>query len=425
MKVFAQLTKVDEEQRLIFARAAQETPDRSGEILDYETSKPLFQKWSNEQAEASGGKSYGNLRAMHGSGVAGILAEPIIFDDAERALDVVVKVVDDADWKKVLAGAYTGLSIGGSYAKRWKDGDLTRYTAAPAEISLVDRPCIPTAKFFDVRKADGSLSKMEFANMTENAAEVQVKGEASDVERLGELLNKNALSVADAIERLEKSLADAEPAEELKKSLFDVAKLAEIVQAIKYMADKAAYEANQEPDDSGIADRLQSLAADAAILLQDLAAHEAAEIVGGEDEAQPDGEVLAMSVKLAGLAKAGARNSAADAKTIQELHDLANKLGAACAAGNVGKTDEAEELQKADALTKAIDDATAPLKKRIAELEAQPQTADIALLAVDKGADAVQVQKTEIAPVIGITGEISETATLIKAARAKNLQIIN
>ena len=42
-----------------------------GEICDYDTTKPLYEKWSAEIARSTSGKSLGNLRAMHGSVAAG------------------------------------------------------------------------------------------------------------------------------------------------------------------------------------------------------------------------------------------------------------------------------------------------------------------------------------------------------------------
>lgn len=173
MKVFARLTKVDEEQRLVYGRATAEEVDRSGEILDYESSKPLFQKWSDETHKASDGKSLGNVRAMHGKVAAGKLTD-IEFDDTGKSIDVCAKVVDDAEWDKVMEGVYTGFSIGGSYAKKWDDANLKkgdgkpvkRYTAEPNEVSLVDRPAVPSATFFEVRKADGSTAQAEFKALT-------------------------------------------------------------------------------------------------------------------------------------------------------------------------------------------------------------------------------------------------------------------
>ena len=183
LNLFAKLTKVDEAQRLIYGRAVDETPDRSGEVFDYATSKPHFQKWSDETRTASDGQSLGNLRAMHGKVAAGKLTG-IDFDDVGKAIDVVAKVVDDNEWKKVLEGVYTGFSIGGSYVKKWDDASIKkddgkamkRYTAGPSELSLVDRPCVPSSKFFDIQKADGVVEKGEFQHvLTDEAVEAKAR----------------------------------------------------------------------------------------------------------------------------------------------------------------------------------------------------------------------------------------------------------
>lgn len=160
--LFAQITKVDEKTRTVSGRMAQEVPDKSGEILDYAGSKPHFQRWVENTKKASGGKSLGNVRSMHGPLAAGKVTG-IEFIDAEKAMDIMVKVVDDGEWKKVQEGVYTGFSIGGSYVgKPVVEGDLKRYVASPDEVSLVDNPCIPTATFFDVHKADGSVIQKAF-----------------------------------------------------------------------------------------------------------------------------------------------------------------------------------------------------------------------------------------------------------------------
>lgn len=164
--VFARITKVDEATRTVTGRATQECVDRDNEVFDYATSKPNFMKWSAEVHAETGGKSLGNVRSMHGNTSAGILTD-INFDDHEKAIDVSAHIVDDQEWKKVLTGCYSGFSIGGKYTKKWPDimgGKMVnRYTAMPAEISIVDRPCVPTAKFFTVHKADGSRSQVPFA----------------------------------------------------------------------------------------------------------------------------------------------------------------------------------------------------------------------------------------------------------------------
>jgi hypothetical protein len=157
-RIFAQIQKVDAEKRLVIGRAVQEMVDKDNEVFDYAKSKPNFQKWSAEISKDTDGKSLGNVRAMHGKVAAGKLTE-IDFNDGAKAIDVCAKIVDDNEWKKVMEGVYTGFSIGGRYvgdkvAEKMAGKDVMRYVADPSEISLVDRPCIPTAKFFDVVKHD-------------------------------------------------------------------------------------------------------------------------------------------------------------------------------------------------------------------------------------------------------------------------------
>jgi hypothetical protein len=169
LNITARLTKVDKEQRLVYGLATAESVDRSGEILDYASSKPNFEKWVQESQDASEGQSFGNVRAMHGKVAAGKLVK-IEFDDDNRQIPVCAKIVDDNEWNKVLEGVYTGFSIGGAYAKKWDDPSMkksdgkpvVRYTAAPGELSLVDRPCLKDARFFDIQKADGAVEQAQF-----------------------------------------------------------------------------------------------------------------------------------------------------------------------------------------------------------------------------------------------------------------------
>lgn len=164
------IVRVDEARRTVVGRAVQEVIDNSGEIFDYESSKPYFQEWSANVSAVTRGASLGNVREMHGTTAAGKITS-IDFDDHERAIDVAIKVVDDGSWQKVLQGVFTGLSIGGRYIRRWADvvdGQMVqRYTASPTELSLVDSPCVPTARFFDIHKRDGSVRRVAFQHQSE------------------------------------------------------------------------------------------------------------------------------------------------------------------------------------------------------------------------------------------------------------------
>jgi hypothetical protein len=193
MKIFVPITKIDAAQRLVYGVVTAEAPDVSGEVCDYASTKPLYQKWSKSFANASGGKSFGNLRAMHGNVAAGKLVE-IAFNDAAKRIEICGKVVDDAEWQKVQEGVYTGFSQGGRYRKRWPDPDvpdLTRYTAEPLEVSLVDHPCLPEATFA-VIKADGSTELRKFkpvaapdaASVAQALAKIGARHSKADKERI-------------------------------------------------------------------------------------------------------------------------------------------------------------------------------------------------------------------------------------------------
>jgi hypothetical protein len=162
LDLFLPLAKVDLDRRIVHGIATAEAPDRGGEICDYASTKPYFETWSAEAHSASGGKSLGAVRAMHGRVAAGKLTD-IAFDDEGKRILVAAKIVDDDEWLKVTEGVYTGFSQGGRYVKRWPDPEtgLTRFTAEPTEISLVDLPCLPDATFEVVK--DGVVEKRAFA----------------------------------------------------------------------------------------------------------------------------------------------------------------------------------------------------------------------------------------------------------------------
>jgi hypothetical protein len=173
MTIFVPITKIDAAQRLVYGVVTAEKPDVSGEVCDYASTKPHYQKWSKNFANATDGKSLGNLRAMHGNVAAGKLIE-IAFNDDQKRIEICGKVVDDAEWAKVEQGVYTGFSQGGRYLKRWPDPEqpaLMRYTAEPMEVSLVDHPCLPEATFA-VIKADGSTELRKFKPAASVGAEL-------------------------------------------------------------------------------------------------------------------------------------------------------------------------------------------------------------------------------------------------------------
>jgi len=184
LTLFIPITKIDAAKRLVYGVVTAEAPDVTGEVCDYASTKPHYQKWSQKFADATDGKSFGNLRAMHSHVAAGKLVD-IAFNDEEKRIEICGKVIDDDEWQKVEEGVYTGFSQGGRYLKRWPDPEepkLIRYTAEPIEVSLVDYPCLPEATFA-VIKADGSTELRKFKT-GETIGKIGARHSKADKERI-------------------------------------------------------------------------------------------------------------------------------------------------------------------------------------------------------------------------------------------------
>lgn len=463
MKLFAQIQKVDEEKRLVYGRASDETPDKSGESMNYDGSKPHFMKWSADISADTDGKSLGNVRAMHGKVAAGKLTD-IAFDDSARTIDVCAKIVDNNEWNKVLEGVYTGFSIGGSYGDKTVekvDGhELTRYVAIPNEVSLVDRPCNPNAKFFQVQKVDGSIDEVEFKEAevvaddlskvddqqaTNDAVEdIEVSGSPEEIIAFGKLMNEQNLSMAQVIEMVKASKAETaaktdEPIakvatpKELRKGLYGCARFIELIESMKYLQESAEWEAYYEGDGSQLPNRLNACLSLCASVLKEMLDEELAELTEG-GEAGESAVPMAMAEKCGEIAKCdadplmtlikiGARNSGADAQHIKSIHDAAVSLGADCA--TVDKSDTSGDMAKVhqETLEKALATAIEPLNKMLAEanekiqkLEAQPAVQRVSLRAVSKAEDGGDMtkEKTEADLVKDDHGTVHPAASLIK-----------
>ena len=335
LDLFLPLAKVDLDRRLVTGVATAETPDRSGEIFDYSSSKPYFEKWSAEAAAASGGKSLGAVRAMHTPIAAGKLTD-IAFDDNAKRITVVAKIVDDDEWRKVQEGVYTGFSEGGRYVKRWADPDsgLTRYTADPHEISLVDLPCVPDATF-DVVK-DGMVEKRSFASRAE-------AGDPADPDDQDLDADKREFSAA-------QRKKDANQGVAMPDGSYPIRSAKDVANAVRDCC-RSGEEADVK---AHIIARAKAIGADGAL---------------------PDAWTE-LADKAVGVSNSPGTTQATDALA-KALTYAASKLDRATA--------ENARLRKAlDDLTPALTAMT----KRIAALEAQPLPAKAALRSIAKSADA-------------------------------------
>lgn len=143
-QLYAEIFKVDEDQRLVFGYASTEARDQQGEIVRIDAIRRALPDYMK----------YGAVREMHQPSAVGTASEA---DVDHKGLWFGAKVVDDRAWLKVKEKVYKGFSIGGRVTARDPD-DRTIITGIDlTEISLVDRPANPQANFELVKRFDGGL----------------------------------------------------------------------------------------------------------------------------------------------------------------------------------------------------------------------------------------------------------------------------
>lgn len=281
--LFLQLSKVEEQADgtcIVRGTATAELPDLVNEIFDWATGVPQIEKWRDDCLARSGGKSQGNIRAMHGKVAAGI-ATSITFNEADKTVGLEAHITDFNEALKCRTGTNTSFSIGGDYLKRWADPVIKgafRYTPSLSEISLVDSPCLPSATFSYV-KLDGTSELRKFAPAAVPASKPILSD--ADVTRLAKAVTALAKAKdinATAAEALVKKLA-------LRKGMWDVGTLASIMAQIAYMEESLTYEADFEGDASPIPAQLRTALVGLKQIFLDLAEEEVTELVGEPAEA--------------------------------------------------------------------------------------------------------------------------------------------
>ena len=151
------ITKVDEEQRMVYGYATVEELDSHGEIITYEASKKAFSNW------------IGNIREMHQDIAVG-KAIDIEFDDDAKGVWIGAKISESTDgenaWTKVKEGVIAGFSIGGrvndcKMTQMMIDGKKKMVNVIDdydlGETSLVDNPAVASATFQIIKSKGGKL----------------------------------------------------------------------------------------------------------------------------------------------------------------------------------------------------------------------------------------------------------------------------
>lgn len=333
--IYAQVFKVRDTADGMFVEGclAAEEPDFEGEIMDYETSKPFFEKWNSDFAGKTGGMSVGNLRGQHNPQIAAGKFVEMTYDNAAMKMQVVAKVVDPIEQEKVRDCVYTSFSVGARYVKKWRDPKnqkLMRWTAEPFEGSLVDMGSMPSTRGFTYCAVDGKEEFREFDNgrraLRQAFEGIKQPLTTAEEDRVVEIVGKSASA---------------------QKGLWTVSAFANLMSDLIGLRNAISYERSQEGDDSPVTDRV----ADATEELLECLASYTQEQVSEEISKQGENKLMAIDI---GEAKKNLDKAREDAKKAEEVFKAAGgkeecmKAEADCDDDNCPKHGEAAKKKKKD-----------------------------------------------------------------------------
>lgn len=161
ISIYVPFKKSDEEQRMVYGYCTSESLDSQGEVILKEA---IIKAWDKYM-------EYANVREMHQPSAVGVTKE---YTHDENGTFIGVKVVDDKAWKFVQEGVYKGFSIGGRVVKQKKN---IIEEIILSEISLVDRPANPDAKFSVTKVDDGLVDQLQLeANIFNMKKFIEIDG---------------------------------------------------------------------------------------------------------------------------------------------------------------------------------------------------------------------------------------------------------
>jgi phage head maturation protease len=207
------ITKVDEEERVVYGVATSEAVDSQGDVIDYEASKKAFEAWK------------GNIREMHQPVAVG-KAIDIQFDDEAKSVTIGAKISESADgenaWLKVREGVLTGFSIGGAVfetkLETAKVGDKEKSVRrildyALSETSLVDNPANPEAVFSMVKSVGGGrLQRVEEVTTVKHKAPAWMHQFMLPIEKAQALYDESRMKDSKVkIEKTGAAVVDGDP----------------------------------------------------------------------------------------------------------------------------------------------------------------------------------------------------------------------
>ena len=382
MKLYGDFSKTEEQDDgtiIVTGIASSEVVDAQGETITSSAMKAAIPDYM----------AFGAVREMHDSKKAAGTAVSISVEDDGNTL-FSAHIVDPIAIKKVQTGVYKGFSIGGKVTQRNELNKSIIDGIRLSEISLVDRPANPSARF-NCYKAEGAEDELgevvadepsatgdvEVAKAEDVVAAVAVADvapvvEGAEVAKADESVQQELLIKSDIgiMRKRDDGSYELVPEDVIEKGAYSIGRLADLAESLESFAGYSSY--NDGTNSTSIPNDARVLATKLYELLLNL-----------------------VSVEVA------------DAK--QRIKDF-----------KASKADEAEALQKVDnpheALLKSfaevygaegdkyedvlnkVAEENLSLTKRVKELEAMPTPAKAKLMVVEKGADLVKANEESAVP---------------------------
>jgi hypothetical protein len=304
----------------VYGLVTEEKVDLEKEICDYASTKPLYEKRTQERWEltskiAGMTPSLMAARGQHDPKQAIGAGRSIDFDDALKQIKMGFHIVDREAVKKWKSGVFVGFSQGGDYVAKWDDPvhkGCIRYTADPFEVSSVDSPCLPSAlaesmkgRTVTLTKSAGVTEEVPLQILPVDEARL-VKAERENTE-LRETLRKRDLAAK--LEKLSdgdrNAIARTCATISLRKGLYEVGELGYLLETLTWLCLQSEWEREIEGDKSKVPDEMREAWSALLETFKTMAAEEADELA-----ASGKGEKGMKITDQAGLTKA--------AKTIGE-----------------------------------------------------------------------------------------------------------
>ena len=444
---YAEICKVDDEQRMVYGYASTEALDVQGEIVTKQAMAAALQDYMR----------FANIREMHQPSAVGV-AKSVEMDD--KGTFISAHVVDDNAWSKVKAGVYKGFSIGG---KAIEKVDNVINALRLTEISLVDRPANPEALITlwkaDAATGDSSPSADEAA-VTE-LAQMLDQG-AISAQRLVALAKAEAKAEGTSVPS-ESVTPTSEPSDQVAttteetavgkaagEEIWDAGQALQALSSIQYVLQKERDElaqGEQVEEGSEAAKQVNALQTAVSALKEFIASE-----IQEDNTALSQDMALADGVSIQGEAtvqKVGRRFSGVSMQKMQAMHDSLAELGVTCSSAKADASPA--HVQGADVTKLAAQTALAlekvamvqahvqrlanentHLQGELTRLKAMPAPGKALLnaMAISKSMDlqddaqatsigGLAKSEGDVRPVLDAHGQVNDAASLIKMLHAK------